>query len=62
MAINVQQSIAMDVADFLASEPSLEDLANYKISAEVQHCIDSLLDKNSAGELSPEERLELEAV
>jgi len=60
MAINVQHSIAMEVADFLTSEPSLEDLANYAVAPETQQYLDGLLEKNSAGELSPDERLELE--
>lgn len=60
MALQIQHSIAMEVADFLASEPTLEDLANYMVSDAAQHYMDGLLDKNSAGELSPDERLELE--
>lgn len=60
MAINIQQSIAMEVADFLTSEPSLEDLANYTVTSATQHYLDTLMEKNSAGELSPDERLELE--
>lgn len=62
MAVNVQQSIASEVADFLVSLPNLQDLANYKISPEVQQYIDTLLDKNSAGELTADERLELEKI
>jgi hypothetical protein len=62
MGLNIQQSIASEVSDFLVSLPILEELANYKVSAGVQQYVDSLLDKNSAGELSPEERLELEKI
>jgi hypothetical protein len=62
MAINIPHSIASEVSDFLVALPDLEALANYKISASLQQYIDSLLEKNSAGELSQEERLELEKI
>lgn len=58
----IQQSIASEVADFLVSLPSMEELANYKMSAGLQQYVNSLLDKNSAGELSPEGALELEKI
>lgn len=60
MEINVQQSIFTELADFLVSQPSLEELANYKVSSAVQDHLDSLLEKNREGNLSAEERLELE--
>ncbi len=62
MATNIQQSIASEVAEFLVSLPSLEDFANYKVSPGVQQYIESLVEKNSAGDLSSEERLELEKI
>jgi hypothetical protein len=62
MAINIPQSIASEISDFLVSLPDLEALANYKVSESLQQYIDSLLDKNSAGEISAEERLELEKI
>lgn len=62
MVVNIQQSIASEVSDFLVSLPNLEALANYKVSAGLQQYIDTLLDKNSAGELSAEERLDLEKI
>ncbi len=62
MAINVQSAIFTDLADFLASQPTLEDLAAYKVSASVQQHIDALLEKNREGQLSADERLELEKI
>lgn len=62
MAVNIQQSIFMELADFLASQPTLEALATYQVSSEVQQHIDTLLEKNREGGLSAEEHLELEKI
>lgn len=60
MATQIQQSIFAEVADFLVSQPSLQDLADYQVSPAVQQLIDDLLDKNNTGGLAAEERLQLE--
>jgi hypothetical protein len=62
MALNIQQSIFMELADFLVSQPTLEDITAYKVPAGVQEHIDTLLEKNRESGLSPEERLELEKI
>ena len=62
MAINIQQSIFSELADFLVSQPTLEAIAAYKVSPSVQQHIDGLLEKNRDGLLSAEERLELEKI
>lgn len=62
MALDVQQSIFTELADFLVSQPSLEEIAAYKVSAGVQQHIDTLLEKNREAGLSAEERLELEKI
>ena len=62
MAINVQQSIFSELADFLVSQPTLEDLADYTVSSSVQQHIDELLQKNRESGLSADERLELEKI
>jgi ATP-dependent RNA circularization protein (DNA/RNA ligase family) len=62
MSVQVQQSIFSELADFLVSQPSLEELAAYKVTTGVQMHIDSLLEKNAEGQLSAEERLELEKI
>ena len=62
MAVNIQQSIYAELADFLVTQPTLEALASYKVSAGVQLHIDDLLERNREEGLSPQERLELEKI
>lgn len=62
MIANLQPSIFTELADFLASEPTLEALVAYQVSPAVQQHIDSLLDRNREGGLSTDERLELEKI
>lgn len=62
MALNVQQSIFTELADFLVSQPTLADIAAYQVPASVQQHIDDLLEKNREGGLSADERLELEKI
>lgn len=62
MAINIQQSIISEVADFLVSQPTLEEMANYQIPEGVQHRLDDLLGKNRERGLTAEERLEAEKI
>ena len=62
MSVQVQQSIFSELADFLVSQPTLEELAAYKVTTGVQMYIDSLLEKNAEGQLSTDERLELEKI
>ena len=46
--------------EFLASAPSAAEILAYQPSADLQQRLDDLLDKNSAGTISPAERDELE--
>ena len=62
MAVDLQQSIFSEIADFLVSQPSLEELADYHVSAAIQQHLDMLLDKNSEGTISSKERLELDKI
>ena len=62
MVLNVQQSIFAELADFLVTEPTLEELATYKMSSGVQQHIDDLLEKNREEGLSAQQRLELEKI
>ena len=62
MAVNVQQSIFSELADFLVTQPTLEELAAYKVSSGVQEHIDDLLERNREEGLSAQERLELEKI
>lgn len=60
MALDTQESIFTELADFIVSQPSLDDLAAFKVSAGVQAHLERLLEKNREGIISAEERLELE--
>jgi hypothetical protein len=62
MAVDTQQSIYSELADFLVSQPTLEQIAEYKAPPAVQQRIDDLLEKNREGGLTSEERLELEKI
>ena len=62
MVVNVQRSIYTELADFLGSQPALEELAAYKVSAGIQQHIDDLLERNREQGLSAQERLELEKI
>ena len=41
MAINIQQSIAQTISDFLVSQPSLEAIAAYQAPPAMQELIDA---------------------
>ena len=48
------------VTDFLASAPSLDEIAAYRVPPDLQARAHLLLDKNQEGSLTPEERTEME--
>jgi hypothetical protein len=62
MAVNTQQSIYDELADFLVSQPTLEAIAAYQVPPAVQQHIDDLLEKNHEEGLSPDERLALKKI
>lgn len=62
MAVNIQQSIFGELADFLVTQPTLEELAAYKVSSGVQQHLDDLLERNREEGLSAQERLEIEKI
>ncbi len=53
-------NVLVEVASFLANEPTDKQLLEYKFSDEMQERIDYLLDRNGGGELTCDERRELE--
>jgi hypothetical protein len=59
MAISRLKAYA-EFADFITSEPKLEDVANYHLSDESQATIRALLDANRDGKLSREQAEELD--
>jgi hypothetical protein len=48
-----------EITDFLAAEPSAQEIIAYHLSDELQARLDELLDKNGEDLLSPEGREEL---
>jgi len=54
------RSIMDFVTDFLGSAPSLEEIAAYRLPGEIQDRAHQLLDKNRSGNLSDDERAEME--
>jgi hypothetical protein len=59
MAIDMQQSIFSELADFLISQPSLEDIIAYRVPSAAQERIDDLLEKNREGGLTAGENEEM---
>jgi len=55
VAVNIQQSTFEAVAEFLASQPTLEDIANYRASEAMDERVHALLEKNREDSLSAEE-------
>jgi len=60
MELNIQQSIFSEIADFLVSQPSLEEIVAYRVPDSVQNYLDNLLEKNREEGLSADERIEME--
>lgn len=60
MAVNTQQSIYSELADFIVSQPTLEEIAAYHVSPEIQQHIDNLLEKNREEGLTADERTEID--
>jgi len=58
---NVPTRTVFDViTDFLATEPSPQEIIDYYMPEDLQARLDELLDKNGEGEIKPSEREELE--
>jgi hypothetical protein len=51
--------IYQEIINFLAASPTLEQVVDFKISDAAQERLEDLLDKNREGELTEEERAEL---
>jgi hypothetical protein len=62
MAISTHQSIFSELAEFIVSQPSLEAIADYRVSDAIQAHLDLLLEKNREANLSAEEQAELEKI
>lgn len=53
-------SPAEELAEFLARRPSLQEIASFQLSAGARARAQELMDKNTAGRLTPEEERELD--
>ncbi|MBZ0291014.1 MAG: hypothetical protein K8L99_00455 [Anaerolineae bacterium] len=60
MAIEAQQSIFSELADFIVSQPTLTDIAEYRVPAAVEQRVQELLEKNREQGLSQEEQAEMD--
>lgn len=60
MDINIQQSIFEELADFIVSQPSLEEIAAYHAPEAVNNRVHYLLEKNRGKGLTPDEREEMQ--
>lgn len=59
--LNTPVRTAFDVVtDFLATEPSPQEIIDYYMPDDLQARLDELLDKNREGEITPSEHEELE--
>ena len=55
-------TLTEEVAAFLASGPSPEQIADYRISEQTRERVRALMEKNSDGTLTPEEAAELDEI
>ena len=55
-------TLTEEVADFLASGPSADEIANYRISEQTRDRVRMLMEKNEDGSLTPEETAELDEI
>jgi hypothetical protein len=60
MPLAPEKTIKEVVTDFLGSAPTLAEIAAYRIPDELQQRAHDLLEKNRTGNLSDEERAEME--
>lgn len=56
----IHQTAYEEVLDFLSSTPTPEQLVSFRPSSEVQQRLQTLLEKNQEGNLSEQERIELD--
>jgi hypothetical protein len=62
MTINIQQSIFSELADFIVSQPTLDEIAAYHVPQSIQQQIDNWLEKNREQGLTLEEREQMDKI
>jgi hypothetical protein len=60
MAVQVQPSTFSELADFIVSQPTLDDIIAYRASEQMERRVHDLLEKNREEGLSSEERTEMD--
>lgn len=59
MAVAPTKILIHEIADFLLSSPTLEEIIIFRLSPTLEQNLHELLDKNRQGRLTPDERDEL---
>ena len=54
------KTLTEEIIEFLISNPTLEQMAEYKVPEALDNRLHELLDKNSEGIVTPDERAELD--
>ena len=60
MSLAPAETLFDEVTDFLGSRPTPEEIINFKPSNFLNERLHALLDKNQEGEITPDERAELD--
>jgi hypothetical protein len=62
MALNIQQSVLSELADFIVSQPTLEAIIAYSLPESLEQRAHELLEKNREENLTRDEREEMEHI
>jgi hypothetical protein len=62
MALNIQQSVLSELADFIVSQPTLEAIITYSLPESLEQRAHELLEKNREESLTRDEREEMEHI
>ena len=62
MAVARADEMFLQISDFFASAPSLDEIINFKFPADLDERLQYLMDQNNSGEITPSERQELEKI
>lgn len=58
--MNPKELVYLELIDFIAAGPTTEDVANFRPSAEAQHRVSELLERQRESQLTEEEAAELD--
>ncbi|MBI1278222.1 MAG: hypothetical protein GC179_08855 [Anaerolineaceae bacterium] len=53
------RSVFSEITDFLATNPTPQEIIDYQLSEDLQACAHELLERNGEDQLTPEERDEM---